>query len=106
MEKGEDFRWQTEQFGDVKILRYQVPMFEHLPLEEKLFVYYLSQAALAGRDILWDQNNCYNLALRRVLEKVESVVISLSFGYTVFVYLSSFFSSRSCLTMWSSIPLM
>lgn len=70
MEKGEDFRWQTEQFGDVKILRYQVPMFEHLPLEEKLFVYYLSQAALAGRDILWDQNNCYNLALRRVLEKV------------------------------------
>ena len=37
MEKGEDFRWQTEQFGDVKILRYQVPMFEHLPLQEKLF---------------------------------------------------------------------
>ena len=46
-----------EQFDDIKILRYDVPAFEGLSLREKLFVYYLSRAALAGRDILWDQNN-------------------------------------------------
>lgn len=70
MKEAEGFRWQTEQFGDVKILRYQVPMFEQLSAHERIFIYYLSQAALAGRDILWDQNNCYNLRLRRVLERV------------------------------------
>lgn len=68
--KNDHFVWQTEQFDDIKILRYQVPAFEHLSLEEKLFVYYLSRAALAGRDILWDQNNRYNLQIRRVLEKI------------------------------------
>ncbi len=51
-------------------MRYQVPMFEQLSARERIFIYYLSQAALAGRDILWDQNNCYNLRLRRVLERV------------------------------------
>lgn len=66
----EEFRWQTEQFDDVKILRYQVPMFERLSARERIFIYYLSRAALAGRDILWDQNNCYNLRLRRVLELI------------------------------------
>lgn len=70
MKEAEGFRWQTEQFDDVKILRYQVPMFEQLSARERIFIYYLSQAALAGRDILWDQNNCYNLRLRRVLERV------------------------------------
>ena len=70
MKEAEGFRWQTEQFDDVKILRYQVPMFEQLSARERVFIYYLSQAALAGRDILWDQNNCYNLRLRRVLERV------------------------------------
>lgn len=59
-----------EQFDDVKILRYDVPAFEGLSLREKLFVYYLSQAALAGRDILWDQNNKYNLRVREALEKI------------------------------------
>lgn len=59
-----------EQFDDIKILRYDVPAFESLTLREKLFVYYLSRAALAGRDILWDQNNKYNLRLRKVLEKI------------------------------------
>lgn len=68
--ENDHFVWQTEQFDDIKILRYQVPAFEHLSLEEKLFVYYLSRAALAGRDILWDQNNRYNLQIRRVLEKI------------------------------------
>lgn len=60
----------AEQFDDIRILRYQVPAFEGLTLKEKFFIYYLSRAALAGRDILWDQNNKYNLRIRRVLEKI------------------------------------
>lgn len=59
-----------EQFDDIKILRYDVPAFDGLTLREKLFVYYLSRATLAGRDILWDQNNKYNLRLRKVMEKI------------------------------------
>ena len=59
-----------EQFDDIKILRYDVPAFEGLSLREKLFVYYLSRAALAGRDILWDQNNKYNLRVREALESI------------------------------------
>lgn len=65
-----DFNWQTEQFEDIKILRYQVPVFESLTPRERIFIYYLSQAAVAGRDILWDQNNKYNLQIRRLLEKI------------------------------------
>lgn len=65
-----EFIWQTEQFDDIKILRYQVPVFDSLSLKEKIFIYYLSQAAIAGRDILWDQNNKYNLRLRKILEKI------------------------------------
>lgn len=65
-----DFIWQTEQFDDIKILRYQVPAFESLTLQERIFIYYLSQAALAGRDILWDQNNKYNMRIRKVLERI------------------------------------
>ena len=65
-----DFEYFVEQFDDIKILRYQVPAFERLTLREKLFVYHLSRAALAGRDILWDQNNRYNLEVRAVLEKI------------------------------------
>ena len=60
----------AEQFDDIRILRYQVPAFEHLTLKEKILVYYLSRAASAGRDILWDQNNEYNLELRRILERI------------------------------------
>lgn len=60
----------AEEFDDIRILRYRVDAFETLSLREKLFVYYLSRAALAGRDILWDQNNRYNLRIRRVLERI------------------------------------
>lgn len=60
----------AEEFDDIRILRYRVDVFETLPLREKLFVYYLSRAALAGRDILWDQNNRYNLRIRKVLERI------------------------------------
>ena len=59
-----------EQFDDIKILRYDVPAFEGLSLREKLFVYYLSQAALAGRDILWAQNNKYNIRAREASENI------------------------------------
>ena len=66
----ESFQWQTEQFADIKILRYQVPGFESLPLQHKRLLYYLSQAALAGRDIIYDQNYKHNLVIRRTLEAV------------------------------------
>lgn len=66
--ENKEFEFLTEQFDDIKILRYQVPAFEGLTLQEKVFVYYLSRAAVEGRDILWDQNNRYNLQVRRVLE--------------------------------------
>lgn len=60
----------VEKFADIKILRYSVPEFEKLELNKKIYIYYLSQAALCGRDILWDQNNRYNLAVRAVLENI------------------------------------
>ena len=60
----------AEKFADLKILRYAVPGFESLDLNKKLYIYHLSQAALCGRDILWDQNNRYNLSIRAVLETI------------------------------------
>jgi dipeptidyl-peptidase III len=64
----ENFQVQTEQFGDVRVLRYQVPGFTELPLQQKKLAYYLYQAALSGRDIVWDQNYRHNLLVRRTLE--------------------------------------
>ena len=63
-----EFKYSDERFADIQMLRYRVEGFETLSLKQKLFVYYLSKAALAGRDILWDQNCRYNLAIRRMLE--------------------------------------
>lgn len=60
----------VDRFADIEVLRYTVPGFNELSLEQKKFVYYLTEAALAGRDILWDQNGKYNLALRQLLEGV------------------------------------
>jgi dipeptidyl-peptidase III len=60
----------VEKFADIKILRYVVPGFENLSPGRKIYIYYLSQAALCGRDILWHQNNRYNLLLRNFLEKI------------------------------------
>lgn len=65
-----DFDYNVEQFADLQILRYRVPGFEELSLQQKQLIYYLSQAALEGRDILFDQNGKYNLAIRRTLEAV------------------------------------
>ena len=64
------FKYFIEKFADLKILRYQVPGFDTLSLKQKELLYYLSQASLAGRDILWDQNGKYNLAIRKVLENI------------------------------------
>lgn len=66
----EKFNYHVDQFADIEILRYRVPGFESLSLQQKEFIYYLSQAALEGRDILYDQNNRYNLAVRRTLETI------------------------------------
>ncbi|MCD8173106.1 MAG: dipeptidyl peptidase 3 [Alistipes sp.] len=60
--------WTVDRFDDIKILRYEVPDFDSLTLDEKILVYYLSRAALCGRDILFDQNCRYNLPVRRTLE--------------------------------------
>jgi len=68
--KAPGFRWQTEQFADLKILRYKVPGFETLSLQQKELIYYLSQAALSGRDITYDQNYKYNLLVRKTLEAI------------------------------------
>ena len=64
------FKYQTEQFADLAILRYQVPGFEELSLKEKELVYYLYEAALAGRDIYYDQNYKHNLFIRKTLNGV------------------------------------
>ncbi len=64
------FDYNVEKFADLQILRYKVPEFETLTLKQKEFVYYLTQAALEGRDILFDQNGKYNLKIRRMLESI------------------------------------
>lgn len=66
----EEFVWKTEQFADLKIIRYQIPGFEKLTLNQKKLTYYLTQAGLAGRDIIWDQNYRHNLAIRTALENI------------------------------------
>ncbi len=66
------FNYKVEKFADLEILRYEVKGFDQLSLQEKKLIYYLSQAALEGRDILFDQNNRYNLAIRRTLEAIYS----------------------------------
>ena len=68
--QADDFQYFSEQFADLKIIRYKVPGFDQLSLDQKKLVYYLTQAGLAGRDIIWDQNYRYNLVIRRALEKI------------------------------------
>jgi len=68
--ESKDFEFLSEQFADLKILRYQIPGFDQLSLQQKKYVYYLTQAGLAGRDIMYDQNYRHNLKIRRALENV------------------------------------
>ncbi len=69
-EAKEEFDYVVEQFADLRVLRYQIPGWENLTLKEQKLVYYLTQAGLSGRDIIWDQNYRYNLTIRKVLEKI------------------------------------
>ncbi len=64
------FDYHVDRFADIEVLRYKVPDFDSLTLNQKTLVYYLTEAALWGRDILWDQNNVHNLAVRDLLEAV------------------------------------
>lgn len=66
----DDFKYTNEQFADIQMLRYKVEGFDKLSLRQKTLIYHLSEAALAGRDILFDQNGRYNLRIRDLLETV------------------------------------
>ncbi len=66
----EEFKYLIEQFGDLKIMRYKIPGFENLNLKEKELLYYLSQAAVCGRDIIFDQYYKHNLTIRRTNETI------------------------------------
>ena len=66
----DDFQYNVEKFADLRIIRFKVPGFEDLNLNEKKLLYYLSEAALSGRDIFYDQNYKHNLTIRRTLESI------------------------------------
>ncbi len=70
IEKSANFDHNVEQFADIKVLRYQISGWENLTLKEQKLVYYLTQAGLSGRDIIWDQNYRHNLTIRKALENV------------------------------------
>jgi dipeptidyl-peptidase III len=66
----DDFKYFVDQFEDIRVLRYRLPGFESLTLRQKELIYYLAQAALSGRDILWDQNFRFNLLIRKTIEAI------------------------------------
>jgi len=70
VEVEQKFDYLVDQFADLKILRYQIPGFDEMTLKEKKLVYYMTQAGLAGRDIMWDQNYRHNLEIRDALENI------------------------------------
>ncbi len=69
-EQPKEAAWIVDKFDDIKVIRYEVPEFENLPLNEKLLIYYLAESAKCGRDIMYDQNFKYNLTIRRALEQI------------------------------------
>ena len=69
-QQADDFEYANERFADLQMLRYKVEGFENLSLNQKLLIYHLSEAALYGRDILYDQNGKYNLTIRQMLETI------------------------------------
>lgn len=71
-EKETEFKYVIDEFADIKVMRYQIPGWEELSLSQQEYLYYLSEAAKCGRDILWDQNYKYNLTVRRTLENILS----------------------------------
>ncbi len=68
----DSFKWQTEQFADLGVLRYQISGWDKLSINQKMLVYYLTQAGYSGRDIIWDQNYSYNIEIRKALETIVS----------------------------------
>jgi dipeptidyl-peptidase-3 len=64
------FNYFVDQFEDMRVLKYKLPGFDSLSLQQKKYIYFLSQAALSGRDILWDQNFRYNLLIRKTIEGI------------------------------------
>ena len=74
VDNNEEFIWNPENFADKKIIRYQMPGFEKLSLDQKKLVYYLTQAGLAGRDITYDQNYRHNLAVRSAIDKIVATL--------------------------------
>ncbi len=69
-QEGQEFKVKADRFADIQILRYRIPGFDKLDTEHKKLVYYLYEAALSGRDIIWDQNNKYNLLVRKTIEAI------------------------------------
>ena len=68
--QNDDFKYLVDEFADLKIMRYQVPGWDDLSLQQKKYVYHLAEAAKHGRDIIWMQNCKYNLDIRRVIENI------------------------------------
>lgn len=66
----DSFKWEVDQFADVRVLRYKVPGWEQLSLQQKKLAYYLTMAGLSGRDMMWDQNYAHNLEVRKALETI------------------------------------
>lgn len=70
MQEAEGFKYLVDQFEDIRVLKYPLPGFESLSLQQKKLIYYLSEATLSGRDILWAQNFKYNLLIRKTIEDI------------------------------------
>ena len=66
----EEFKYLVDEFADLRIMRYQIPAWDELTLQQKSYIYYLGEAAKCGRDILFDQNCKYNLKVRKTIEAV------------------------------------
>ena len=68
--ENKDFKFLIDEFADLKIMRYQVPGWDELTLQQKEYVYHLAEAAKYGRDIIWAQNYKHNLEIRKTLENI------------------------------------
>lgn len=89
----DSFKYTDEKFADIQMLRYKVEGFDKLTLKEKTFIYYLQEAALDGRDILFDQNGRYNLRIRALL---EAVYTNYKGNHKDAFYQHSQYTSRGC----------
>ena len=69
------FVYEADRFADIKVIRYQIPGWDKLSLDQKKLVYYLSQAGYSGRDIIWDQNYRFNLEIRTALETILKITL-------------------------------